>query len=161
MQLFEFLIFLIIGLILSYLLDFFEISFLNHFFSYSLHFYLSFFEDVKVFENKIYFSSNEFLILNNCTGIKGLMFLLPYLILKKRNLIFKTLIIFFLLNFFRIAFEIFLIVEFKIDMDVFLSYFSNIFLPLFLLSILISPARIRTGVSGPRTQRAWPLHHGA
>ncbi len=132
----ELLPFLFFGVLIAYLLDFFNQNFLTHLFSFFLFLFFNLFFEAKL-NDFLIVSDKTFLITSDCVGLKAIALVLPYLFYRKELKIFFFLSLFFVFsNFFRVLFEISFIILYNVDLDVYLNYVSNIFYPLLFIFLV-------------------------
>lgn len=136
---FEILISLSIGIFLVYFFDYLNIFYFQLLNAIIIEKFLNFyFSEIIRSNEKIYINNIEFVISRDCLKISSFLLIFPFFLLRKKfKLIFLFLFLTYFQNFFRIIFEIFLILNFEINLDFFFYNFQNIFQPIILYLILI------------------------
>lgn len=129
---------IILGIFIAILIEEnFDLSYFQQLYASIVYNFLKFFfENIEIKNESIFINNIQFIITIDCLMLKPLIIisiaLLPY---RKFSLLFKILFLLFFQNFFRIIFEIFLILQFSIDLDFYLSNFQNIFQTFLILSL--------------------------
>ncbi|MEM5828261.1 MAG: hypothetical protein QW197_02025 [Candidatus Aenigmatarchaeota archaeon] len=129
----------IIGFSIAILVESLDLSNLQYFYANFLYNFLKFFfEEIEVKNENIFIKNVNFIITVDCLMLKPLIIIsVVMLFYRKYSLLIKTILLLFVQNFFRIIFEIFLILEFSINLDLYFSNFQNIVQTFLILGILL------------------------